>query len=157
MRTLNDLLNAAAARCTPSNDTGTAAAVGVSRSAVSTWRHGGVITPEHLSKLIDRAQADPAIAVTILQAQAKTREQRALWSALARRLGAAASVAAVALLTLQPSYASPEKQGVSRAAGVTAATAPAIDYANWLGAARRLLSRLSRFFRTANGSALVWA
>jgi len=97
MSALTDLLNQAVQKCDPNNDAALAARLGVSRSAVSLWRKGEGIREKHLTQLIALVGADPEIAVMVLREQATTHAERAVWGALARRLGAAAAVAVVAL------------------------------------------------------------
>lgn len=98
MSKLTALVTNAAARCDPPTDTALAHAIGVSKSAVSLWRKGGKVSTLHLARLIERAEADPALATEILEEQAQDRHERNVWATVARRLGAAATVAAVALL-----------------------------------------------------------
>ena len=98
MTALNELLNQAVQKCDPSNDAALAARLGVSRSAISLWRKGEGIREKHLTQLIALVGADPEVAVMVLREQATTHAERAVWGALARRLGAAAAVAAVALV-----------------------------------------------------------
>jgi transcriptional regulator with XRE-family HTH domain len=100
MNTLNILLDKAVAACSPSNGEELGRRIGVSRSAVSKWRTGGVITEKHLTALISIAHADPRLAITVLQEQATTAPERSVWGSLARQLGAAAAVAVAALMPL---------------------------------------------------------
>lgn len=98
MTTLNKLLDKAQEVC--STDMAIAARLGISRSAVSKWRKGGQITPEHLAKLIEIAKADAAMGLMILAEQDAKGAGGRVWSVGAKRLGAAAAVVLVAVVAL---------------------------------------------------------
>lgn len=98
MTTLNKLLDKAQEVCI--TDMAIAARLGISRSAVSKWRKGGQITPEHLAKLIEIARADAAIGLTILAEQDAKGAGGRVWSLGAKQLGAAAAAAIVAVVAL---------------------------------------------------------
>lgn len=98
MTTLNKILDAAANLS--GSDSATARTLGVSRQAVSNWRHGGKIEPRHIAKLINLAQQDPALAVQVLAEQGASKEEQRLWGALWDRLSPVTSTVAGALLML---------------------------------------------------------
>lgn len=100
MSALTDLLDQAVQKCEPANDAALAVRLGVSRSAISLWRKGEGIREKHLTQLISAVGADPEVAVLVLREQATTHAERAVWGALARKLGAAAAVVAVAVIAL---------------------------------------------------------
>lgn len=118
MNPINGLIDQAAAKCEPANDSALAKRMHVSRSAVSLWRKGGTITEKHLTALIVLADVDEVTALRVLEAQAETKPQKAVWTALLHRLGA---TAAVALCALGLSGALP---GRTYAADVSAAKTP---------------------------------
>lgn len=136
MDALKNLLDKATERCSPSNGEGLAKKLGVTRSAVSKWRTGSPIAEKHLTALIEVAHADPRVAVTVLQEQATTSQERSVWGALARQLGAAAALAIVGLFVALPGQAQ-----ASTDDSLTAA--PVMHYAKYCarftqGSARRL-------------------
>ena len=99
MEAINALLDKAAAKCSPSNDSALAARMHVSRSAVSLWRHGGHIKEKHLTALIVLADVDSTTALKVLAEQSESRPEKAVWNDLLKRLGA---VAAAVLVTALP-------------------------------------------------------
>lgn len=99
MNSLNNLLDKARKVC--STDMAVAARLGVTRSAVSKWRKGGLITPEHVARLIEIANADPAIAASILAEQDPKGAGGRVWADVAKRLGAAAVVVLAVALPYQ--------------------------------------------------------
>lgn len=101
MDALRDLVDKAIEHCSPNNGAELARRLGLSRSSVSLWRQGKHIEPKHLTALIHIAQADATVALRVLQEQANSRPEREVWGSLARRLGAAAAIAVVALLPTQ--------------------------------------------------------
>ena len=105
MNTLNKLLDNARQVCL--SDMATAEQLGVTRSAVSKWRHGGKIEPQHLAKLIQLTQQDPALAVQVLAEQDATPAERKLWSGLWDRLSPDTSTVAGVLLMLAHAAPSP--------------------------------------------------
>lgn len=88
MKAINGLIDQAAAKCTPANDSGLAARMHLSRSAVSLWRKGGAIKEKHLTALIVLADVDEVTALEVLAEQAETKPEKAVWSALLQRVGA---------------------------------------------------------------------
>lgn len=98
MTKINSLIDKAAGVCSPANDSALAARLHLSRSAVSLWRRGGAISEKHLTALIALADVDAATAVEILEQQAETKPQKAVWGALAKRLAATATLLAVVVL-----------------------------------------------------------
>lgn len=96
MTDLNKLIDKAAGMCSPPNDSALAKRMHLSRSAVSLWRQGGVITEKHLTALVTLADVDEATAVEILKAQAKTPAQKKVWEVVLKRL---ATTAAAVILT----------------------------------------------------------
>lgn len=98
MNTLNKVLDKSAELC--GSDSATARKAHVSRQAVSKWRHGGKIDPEHLARLLEITQQDPAIAVQVLAEQQTTPEESRLWAILWDRLSpVTTTVAGVLLIT----------------------------------------------------------
>ncbi|MGD3337724.1 DUF3693 domain-containing protein [Xanthomonas citri] len=71
---------------------------------MSKWRHGGKISPEELAKLVVLAQADPGIAVLVLNEQADDATAKKLWGPLWDRLSPVTTVigAMVLAVTLTP-------------------------------------------------------
>lgn len=97
MSTINKLLDKARDIC--NSDLQTAAKLGVSRSAVSKWRHGGKIEAAHLAKLIQLTQQDPALSVQVLAEQDASPEEQRMWAVLWDRLSpVTTSVAGVLLM-----------------------------------------------------------
>jgi transcriptional regulator with XRE-family HTH domain len=86
MSALDRLIDAAAKRCDPQNDSEVARRLGLTRAAVSAWRHGKPIGAEQLAALVDLAMVDAGAAIEILKEQAKTDAQRVVWGSLWTRL-----------------------------------------------------------------------
>lgn len=97
MNPISGLIDQAASKCEPANDSALAKRMHVSRSAVSLWRKGGTITEKHLTALIVLADVDEVTALKVLEAQAETKPQKAVWSALLHRLGATAALVLCAI------------------------------------------------------------
>lgn len=91
MNTINNLLDTARKACLRDSDNALSERIGVTRATVSKWRQGGAITDEHLAKLIEVAQADPALFVRVREEAAGTRAEKALWGPLWDRLSPATS------------------------------------------------------------------
>lgn len=102
MNPINGLIDKAASKCTPANDSALAARMHVSRSAVSLWRKGGAIKEKHLTALIVLADVDEVTALQVLEAQAETKPEKAVWSALLARLSTAAVMALCAISFSMP-------------------------------------------------------
>ena len=83
METLNKLLDKSREMC--GSDSETAKRIGVSRSAVSLWRKGGKITPEHLAKLIHLTQQDPVLSVQVMVEKDSSPEEQEMWDTVAQR------------------------------------------------------------------------
>ncbi|WP_052756146.1 DUF3693 domain-containing protein [Lysobacter capsici] len=111
MTALQQLLEQAIGKCSPSNGTELAKRVGVTRAAVSMWKQGGVITEKHLAALIDVAGVDASVGVEVLAEQATTKPERAMWTSLLTRLATAAMLAVVAFGSIPIANASIE-QGI---------------------------------------------
>lgn len=93
MDTLSGLLNAARTKCGADSELAFGKKIGVSRQTLHDWRTGAQrISDEHLAKLIDLADTTPATALLVRAEQAKSAQEKALWSRLARQLGAAAAL-----------------------------------------------------------------
>lgn len=93
MQTLNKVLDMARAMCSRDSDRALAQALKVTPTTILGWRNGSRrITDEHLMAVIDKAQADPALAVLIRQETAETRAEKKGWATLWDRLSAAAAV-----------------------------------------------------------------
>lgn len=101
MTTLIKLIDTAAKVCLPPNDTGLASKIGVTKSAVSLWRHGGKIKDDHLMALIKVAQADPALAVLVRTEGAETADAKKAWGVVWDRLSPVTTViGALALVAI---------------------------------------------------------
>ena len=110
MNTLNKLLDKSRELC--GSDMATAARLGVTRSAVSKWRHGGKIEAAHLAKLITLTQQDPALSVQVLAEQEASPEEQAMWGTVWDRLSPVTTTVAGVLLMIglwapSPSQAMP--------------------------------------------------
>ncbi|APP84818.1 hypothetical protein BI317_12255 [Xanthomonas hortorum pv. gardneri] len=100
MDTLNKLLDSARKMCPSDSDNSLSKVLGVTRSAVSMWRSGGKVTDEHLAKLIELAQADPALFVRVRQEEAETPAQKKLWGPLWDRLSPVTTVIGAMVLAI---------------------------------------------------------
>ena len=96
VNTLNKVLDKARVLC--GSDAGIARRLKVTPSAVSLWRSGGKIKPEHLAVLLDFAQQDPALAVQVMAEQDASPEERRMWGTVWDRLSPVTSTVAGALL-----------------------------------------------------------
>jgi hypothetical protein len=94
------LIDQAKAMCSPQTDMALAARVGVTRSAVSVWRKGGKITPDHLERLASIAQLDGEIVMRVMEEQAESPAQRRVWRSVLDRLSAAAAVLALVVVAM---------------------------------------------------------
>ncbi len=65
--------------------------IGVSRSAVSKWRKGGVITEKHAAELAAIAKLNGEIVIKVLEEQAETRAQRQVWQSILNLINATAN------------------------------------------------------------------
>ncbi|MEC5115427.1 DUF3693 domain-containing protein [Xanthomonas oryzae] len=92
MNTQNKLIDMAVKVCNPPNATGLAKKLGVTKAAVSMWRHGGKIKDDHLMALINVAQADPALAVLVRTEGAETADAKKAWSVVWDRLSPVTTV-----------------------------------------------------------------
>lgn len=97
MQAINNLLDKAAATCSPNNDRALAKRMHVTPSAVSLWRKGGAIKEKHLTALIVLADVDEVQALQVLAEQAETKPEKAVWSALLQRVGATAAIVLCAI------------------------------------------------------------
>ncbi len=85
--------------CSRDSDRALAQALKVTPTTILGWRNGSRrITDEHLMAVIDKAQADPALAVLIRQETAETRAEKKGWATLWDRLSAAAAVLVLVVL-----------------------------------------------------------
>ncbi|AQU45388.1 DUF3693 domain-containing protein [Xanthomonas oryzae] len=101
MNTQNKLIDMAVKVCNPPNATGLAKKLGVTKAAVSMWRHGGKIKDDHLMALINVAQADPALAVLVRTEGAETADAKKAWSVVWDRLSPVTTViGALALVAI---------------------------------------------------------
>jgi hypothetical protein len=117
METLNKLLDKARATCSRDSDRALAQALKVSGQSVMQWRNGERrITDEHLMAVIDRAQADPALAVLVRQEMAETKAEKKAWGALWDRLSPVTTVigAMVLLVGAVPGAAKAETLAAQR-------------------------------------------
>ncbi|WP_312252384.1 DUF3693 domain-containing protein [Stenotrophomonas sp.] len=111
MQTLNKLLDMARKTCPRDSDRALSQALKVTATTILGWRNGSRrITDEHLMAVIDRAQADPALAVLVRQEMAETKAEKKAWSALWDRLSPVTTVigAMVLLVGAVPSAAKAE-------------------------------------------------
>lgn len=93
MQTLNKLLDMARRTCSRDSDRALSQALKVTGTTILGWRNGSRrITDEHLMAVIDRAQADPALAVLVRQEMAETKAEKKAWSALWDRLSPVTTV-----------------------------------------------------------------
>lgn len=97
MKAINGLIDQAATKCAPPNDSGLAARMHLSRSAVSLWRKGGAIKEKHLTALIVLADVDEVTALEVLAEQAETKPEKAVWHALLQRVGATTALVLCAI------------------------------------------------------------
>ncbi|MBO9737331.1 DUF3693 domain-containing protein [Xanthomonas phaseoli pv. phaseoli] len=100
MTTLDKLLDKARKACERDSDNCLALTLGLQRASVSKWRHGGRISPEELAKLIALAQADPGIAVQVLNEQADDATAKKLWGPLWDRLSPVTTVIGAMVLAI---------------------------------------------------------
>lgn len=101
MTALAELIAQARLHSGAASDTELGSTVGVSRQTLNDWRGGEKrITDEHLARLIELAGADPSVAIKVRASLAKSAQERRLWTALARQLGVAATLAAAALIAV---------------------------------------------------------
>ena len=100
MNAKNILLDTAKKFCVPQTDMALAARVGVTRSAVSVWRKGGKITPEHLERLANAAHMDGEIVLRVMEEQAETPAQRRVWRSVLDRLSTAAAALTFAAIMI---------------------------------------------------------
>ncbi|WP_101927656.1 MULTISPECIES: DUF3693 domain-containing protein [Luteimonas] len=101
MQTLNKLLDTARKTCDRDSDRALAQALKVTGQTVMQWRKGvNRITDEHLIKVIDMAQADPALIVLVRQEGAEAKAERKAWGALWDRLSPVTTVIGVCCLAV---------------------------------------------------------
>ncbi len=100
MSTLNKILDKARKVCPRDSDYSLSQELGLSRMAVSRWRNGGRISQAELAKVIDMAQADPALAVQVLAEQEATPEEHRMWSAVWDRLSPVTTVIGALVLAI---------------------------------------------------------
>lgn len=93
MQTINKVLDMARSMCSRDSDRALAQALKVTPTTILGWRNGSRrITDEHLMAVIEKAKADPALAVLIRQETAETKAEKKGWATLWDRLSAAAAV-----------------------------------------------------------------
>lgn len=121
-----------AVRSLPS-DNAAAIALGVHRATVSGWRQRGTQAEAHVIAQMARAVGeDEALWLSLIESErARTDADRKVWAGIARRLGAAAALAAVAVLALP-----------YPAAAQSLTDAHPMHYAKSRKTLRRILSRL---------------
>ncbi|PPT53121.1 DUF3693 domain-containing protein [Xanthomonas arboricola] len=100
MTTLNKLLDKARKACPRDSDYSLSQELGLSRMAVSRWRNGARISQTELAKIIDMAQADPALAVQVLAEQESSPEEHRMWSAVWDRLSPVTTVIGAMVLAI---------------------------------------------------------
>ena len=127
MSAINKLLDKAAEHCSPANQSGLAARLGVTRGAISSWKTQAYALPaERIAELARIAQVDAGEWLVLIEAEQAKGEARKAYSSLVRRLGIAALLALAA---------SPGIAGTSHI--------PA-DPAYYVNVVRKLLTRLAR-------------
>lgn len=93
METLNKLLDSARKSCERDSDRALAQSLKVTGQTVMQWRKGiNRITDEHLMAVIQKAQADPALAVKVREEASATVAERKAWGALWDRLSPVTTV-----------------------------------------------------------------
>lgn len=101
MSALSKLLDKAAATCSPANQSGLAARLGVSRSLISSWKTGAFVIPaERVAEIARIGHLDPAEWVVLVEAEQAKGEARKAYSSLVKRLGIAALLAIVTVPAL---------------------------------------------------------
>lgn len=101
MQTLNKVLDMARGMCSRDSDRALAQALKVTPTTILGWRNGSRrITDEHLMAVIEKAKADPALAVLIRQETAETKAEKKGWATLWDRLSAAAAVLALVVVAV---------------------------------------------------------
>ncbi|MFE8347721.1 DUF3693 domain-containing protein [Xylella fastidiosa] len=91
MKAKKILLDKAISMCFPANGETLGKKIGVSRSAVSKWRKGGVITEKHAAELAAIAKLNGEIVIKVLEEQAETRAQRQVWQSILNLINATAN------------------------------------------------------------------
>ncbi|WP_232528346.1 DUF3693 domain-containing protein [Stenotrophomonas maltophilia] len=101
MQTLNKVLDMARGMCSRDSDRALAQALKVTPTTILGWRNGSRrITDEHLMAVIEKAKADPALAVLIRQETAETKAEKKGWATLWDRLSAAAAVLVLVVVAM---------------------------------------------------------
>lgn len=98
MNTLNKLMDAALQEQQLPSDRQLAKLLGVSASAVSLWRQGGVIKEHHLAALLELSKREPIEALKVLEEQASTKASKSLWHHAVMKLSAAAMLGAMYIM-----------------------------------------------------------
>ncbi|MCC5067062.1 helix-turn-helix domain-containing protein [Xanthomonas campestris] len=82
----NKLLDKARVSCKCESDGALARRMGVTRAAVSSWRHGQRMDDKNLAALLELAGEHPRVAIFIKNEDAETAAEKAVWGELTRRL-----------------------------------------------------------------------
>lgn len=120
MQTLNKVLDMARLTCDRDSDRALAQALKVTATTIVGWRNGSRrITDEHLMAALDKAQADPALAVLIRQEMAETKAEKRAWSALWDRLSPVTTVigGVVLAMCMAPGLVRANPVGIQSLAG----------------------------------------
>lgn len=119
----------------PSDNAG-AIALGVTRGAVSLWKQGRNAEADVIERMARDLGEDPARWAALVMAEQTKGEASRAWTRIARQLGAAAAVAAVALFSVNAQGVEPAHLGtyayyvkLTLAMSVTGALAAALSFA----------------------------
>lgn len=108
MRSINKLLDKARRVCSLDSDAQLAERLHVSAQLVSQWRKGkNPISDERVTQLAQMAHEEPGAWLVLVNAEQSAGATAKAWLTVSRRLGAAASLAAIALLYHPASQAAP--------------------------------------------------
>jgi transcriptional regulator with XRE-family HTH domain len=101
MNAVNKLLDKAVETCSPAKDIALAEKLGVTRQLVNQWRKGtNPLSDERIAQLAKLANEDAGTWLVLVRAEQAQGEAKKEWAKLAKHLGAAAALFAVALLPL---------------------------------------------------------
>lgn len=99
MSAINELLDKVRETCSIPSDLALAARLGRSRALVSEWRKGAKqVQDAEIARLAEMAKQDAGLWMVRVHAEQEAGAAGRAWQRLARQLGAAASLAVVALM-----------------------------------------------------------
>ncbi|MFY7915873.1 MAG: DUF3693 domain-containing protein [Rubrivivax sp.] len=147
MVTIQELLSAAKTGAGIPSNYRLARVLGVSDNTVGNWQHGRAFPDDEMAaRLAAMGHLDPGAVVASMHAQrASSEPQRALWSAMAKRLERAA-VAACVVLSLGAWTGGPDGGALASTGDEAHASAPSGLYI--MSTARRALRRLRDMLHT---------